>query len=725
MKRISLIEQTTMTECGLCCLCMILNYYGIRENIFKLKQEIEIGRNGLSIQNISEIARRYGVDCKTYKFKNQPQTLPAMLFVNNSHFVILERIKGGKFYIVDPAIGKYVLDEEEFKNMSPKYYTIFFYNPALKEDGNRSISKVLVINSLKQMVKKYKKSIIVIIIFTLLFQTITISIPFGVRKIVDHNLEILQNISYNKLLMLVVGVVSFQSLVLFIKNVFLAFLKTNIHNDVSIIFVEKLLKLPLEKIFKLDKSDVIHRYNSILIIKELISEKTISIWLDVTLMILSLFYVSFKSIQIGLVLLIILVFELGEFFKLLESKQEKLGKEILKQKKSLQSFFSLLDSLFVLKAKNSESNIYNKWKSDLVDYNKASFDRTSYFNLLSAINFLITFSTPIISIILFLHYYPQSSSGEIILLYMMVLNFVNPINSILTSIDEILYGIRHYIRALEITTLDEEESGDYKLSKFGEIKIKLKNVNYKYELNSDFVLKNVSITINPGEFVAIIGKSGSGKSTFAKVLSGYLSPTSGELFYNHVSYTDINKKDFRNITSFVFQNPFILDGSLFYNVTLDRSNINYEDVVRACKDTSIYDDIEKLPMKFNTPMNRELPTLSGGQMQRVVLAREIITKPKILVLDEPTSALDVKTERIVQESVESLKCTRILVTHRLNTIEKADKIIVMDSGKIVDCGNHNNLYNKNMSYRQMYDSYMNKYQKGVNKHGTIRTKKCL
>lgn len=207
--------------------------------------------------------------------------------------------------------------------MSPKYYTIFFYNPALKEDSNRSISKVLVINSLKQMVKKYKKSIIVIIIFTLLFQAITISIPFGVRKIVDHNLEILQNISYNKLLMLVVGVVSFQSLVLFIKNVFLAFLKTNIHNDVSIIFVEKLLRLPLEKVFKLDKSDVIHRYNSILIIKELISEKTISIWLDVALMILSLFYVSSKSIQIGLVLLIILVFELGEFFKLLESKQEK------------------------------------------------------------------------------------------------------------------------------------------------------------------------------------------------------------------------------------------------------------------------------------------------------------------------------------------------------------------------------------------------------------------
>ncbi|WP_061460394.1 peptidase domain-containing ABC transporter, partial [Streptococcus gallolyticus] len=657
------------------------------------------------------IAGRYGVECKTYEFKNPPKTLPAMIFVNDSHFVILERVKNKKFYIVDPAIGKYVLNEKELKDMSPRYYTIFSYSPTPSESCDIRISKVLVANSLKQIIKKYKKTIIVVILFTLLFQAITISVPFGVRKIVDHNLGILQKISYNKLLILVVGIISFQGFVFLLKNVFLAFLKTNIYKDISVIFIEKLLKLPLEKIFKIDKSDIIHRYNSILIIKELISEKTISIWLDVALMILSLFYVSYKSIQIGLLLLIIFAFELGEFFKLLESKQEKLGKEILRQKKSLQSFFSLLDSLFILKAKNSELNVYNEWENDLVNYNKASFDRARYFNLLSAINFFITFSTPIISIILFLQYYPQSSSGEIILLYMMVLNFVNPINSILASIDEILYGVRHYIRALEITTLDEEGSGYCKLSKFENIKIGLKNVNYKYELNSDFVLKDISITINPGEFVAIIGKSGSGKSTLAKLLSGYLSPTTGELFYNHINYMDVEKKDFRNLISFVFQNPFILDGSLLYNITLDRQNITYEDVVRACKNTSIYDDIEKLPLKFNTPMNREIPTLSGGQMQRVVLAREIITKPKILVLDEPTSALDVETERIVQESVESLKCTRILVTHRLNTIEKADKIIIMDSGKIIDCETHDNLYNKNILYREMYDSYMNKYQK--------------
>lgn len=323
---------------------------------------------------------------------------------------------------------------------------------------------------------------------------------------------------------------------------------------------------------------------------------------------------------------------------------------------------------------------------------------------------MITFSIPILLILLFLYYSPNSGSGELILLYMMVLNFINPINNILNSIDEILYGVKHYERVLEISTLDNETNGTHKLSEDTDIEINFKNINYQYELNGAKVLNGINLKVHSGEFVAIIGKSGSGKTTLAKMLLGYVSPSSGDMTYNNISYSKIDKKDFRNISAFVSQDSPMFDGDVMYNISLGRESVSGEQVIETCKRVSIYDDIMSMPMKFHTLLFRDKPSISGGQKQRISLARELVTTPRILVLDEPTSALDVKTERIIQKNVEALHCTRVLVTHRLNTVEKADKILIMDNGKIIDYGNHYYLYKNNKYYCDLYDSYMNKYQ---------------
>lgn len=178
----------------------------------------------------------------------------------------------------------------------------------------------------------------------------------------------------------------------------------------------------------------------------------------------------------------------------------------------------------------------------------------------------------------------------------------------------------------------------------------------------------------------------------------------------NITFSKIDKTDFRNISAFVSQDSPIFDGDVMYNISLGRESVSGEQVIETCKRVSIYDDIRSMPMKFHTPLFRDNPSLSGGQKQRISLARELVTTPRILVLDEPTSALDVKTERIIQKNVEALHCTRILVTHRLNTVEKADKILIMDNGKIIDYGNHHYLYKNNKDYCDLYDSYMNKYQ---------------
>ncbi|HEP1452108.1 TPA: DUF4135 domain-containing protein [Streptococcus pyogenes] len=178
----------------------------------------------------------------------------------------------------------------------------------------------------------------------------------------------------------------------------------------------------------------------------------------------------------------------------------------------------------------------------------------------------------------------------------------------------------------------------------------------------------------------------------------------------NITFSKIDKTDFRNISAFASQDSPIFDGDVMYNILLGRESVTEKQVIEICKRVSLYEDIRSMPMKFHTPLFRDNPSLSGGQKQRISLARELVTTPRILVLDEPTSALDVKTERIIQKNVEALHCTRVLVTHRLNTVEKADKILIMDNGKIIDYGNHHYLYKNNKDYCDLYDSYMNKYQ---------------
>ncbi|ARC34911.1 peptidase C39 (plasmid) [Streptococcus equinus] len=612
VRKITPIEQTTPTECGLCCLYMMLDYFDISETYFKLKQQVNLGRNGLSIKNISDIASIYGVTCKTYRFSKYPENLPVMVFVSDSHFVILEDIRNDVFTIVDPAVGKYVLAKNEFFELSPKFYTEFFYDK-VTNSSKKIVKRGLVGRNVKEMIFVNRKDIFLTILYTLIFQIITVSIPFFIRGIIDGNWVFLKKFGYLESAVLLSIIIFFQGGFYFLKNISLVKLQNKFHSTISEKFVTKLLKLPIEYIGKIDKTDIIHRYNGLMIVRELLSERIISIWLDIILMFASISYITYVSI-------------------------------------------------------------------------------------------------PILLILLFLYYSPNSGSGELILLYMMVLNFINPINNILNSIDEILYGVKHYERVLEISTLDNETNGTYKLSEDTDIEINLKNINYQYELNGAKVLNGINLKVHSGEFVAIIGKSGSGKTTLAKMLLGYVSPSSGDITYNNISFSKIDKKDFRNISAFVSQDSPMFDGDVMYNISLGRESVSGEQVIETCKRVSIYDDIRSMPMKFHTLLFRDNPSISGGQKQRISLARELVTTPRILVLDEPTSALDVKTERIIQKNVEALHCTRVLVTHRLNTVEKADKILIMDNGKIIDYGNHYYLYKNNKYYCDLYDSYMNKYQ---------------
>ena len=705
MKKIRLLEQTSPTECGLCCLYMIMEYFGIDENFFRLKNSINIGRSGLSLKNIRDIASKYGVTLKTYKIEslNQQQSFPVMLFLEKNHFIILEKIKKGKYKILDPAIGKYILDKNEFISLKPLYYTVFElqnYN-FVRNNQEKNIK-----NKFIDIFKFKRKYIFYSLVLSVIFQVFTIATPFVIRKIIDSK-EILLKFDILEIFFLLIVLIIFQCSIYFLKTIFINLTQNNIHLELANNLVKKIVELPIGYIFKIDKSDILHRYNGITIARELFSERIVSMWFDVILVISAIVYVGIYSFRLFILLFIVLLFEVLLYVAVMRVKQERLGKEVLEQKRTLEFVFSLVDSLYTIKSNNAHMDVYEEWTEKFKKYVDAIYKRNKLFAVFTSLNSFFTIFLPIVVVVYYVYYKNNVSSGNLLLLYLMTVNFINPLNKILNSIDEVAYEWKYFEKVSEFCLLESEKNGTHKLSCDDKLEIKLNNVSYKYEYNSGNVLKNISLEIKDGEFISVIGKSGCGKSTLAKILLGYEEVTSGEVTYNNLELQCIDKKDFRDVSSLIIQDNPILDGSIEYNISLNRKNIDLIDLKNIMENVDLYSDIEKMPMKFNTPIRRDNTTLSGGQKQRIALAREIISRPRLLVLDEPTSALDIATERIIQKNLEDLNCTRVLITHRLNTITKSDKIVIMDKGEIIDVGTHVDLYKNNIHYKTMFDWYMN------------------
>jgi len=231
--------------------------------------------------------------------------------------------------------------------------------------------------------------------------------------------------------------------------------------------------------------------------------------------------------------------------------------------------------------------------------------------------------------------------------------------------------------------------------------IMLRNVCFRYSASSPWVLRNISVYIRPGQKIGIVGGTGSGKSTLAKLLLGLHAPTEGTVYFDAFSLQKINHPMLRAQCGVVLQDPFLFSGSIRDNITVSNDQISLKRVMWAAEMAGIHDEIMQLPMKYDTRVAEGGSGFSGGQIQRLVLARALVNRPAVLLLDEATSHLDSMTEAVVEENLNQLSCTRIVIAHRLSTIRNADQIFVMEQGQIVEQGTHEELMSLGQLYAQM------------------------
>lgn len=702
MGKVPYIEQMHHSECGLASIAMILGYYKYHLPLSELRDKYGVSKGGTSLYQIRKIAESFDLKVDGFRIpaENLSEiTLPAILHWEGKHYIVLEKINGKQACIVDPAKGRRKIPFDEFSN---KYSGIALtLSPTENFEKRKGTSHVKFF--LSYVIDK-KKLIAGIVLISLLTQLVSLSVPQLIQWMTDNvfvkkNADYLEVIGYGILIV-------FSSYFVFstLRGILIAKLQTAVDKSLMTKFVDKLLKLTYSFFENRSTGELLFRANSNVYIRQILSTKAITVFIDVILLItyIAMMFtysvkLTFIVLSLGTLIFLTLVFSTTISRKLADQ-------EINFQAKGQGVLSEALNGIGDVKVMGMEQNIYTKWHDVFKNQLKFAEKRAIWTMFINTIAMALQFILPI-----FLLWMSgkalisgQMTLGMVLAFNSLAIAFVTPIISLGNSYSELIYLGSYIQKIYDVMTGKEEKQNtpDKELKLSG--KLELTNVSFKHNYFSEPSLRNINLKIDVGEKIAIVGSSGSGKSTLVKILLGLYSPTEGTVRYDGKSLNEYSISQLRQSMGVVFQEARLFNKTIYENITLAKEDMPLEDVVVAAHRANIHDEIMQLPLNYQTTVSEFGINFSGGQRQRLILARALAQEPSILLLDEATSALDTVSEKKITNYLNSLKCTQIVIAHRLSTVKDVDRLIVMDKGEIVEIGTHQQLIQKKGFYYRLY-----------------------
>nr|MDZ8015299.1 NHLP family bacteriocin export ABC transporter peptidase/permease/ATPase subunit [Nostoc sp. ZfuVER08] len=716
-RRTPTILQMEAVECGAAALGIILGYYGRIVPLPQLRQDCGVSRDGSRAVNILKAARSYGLNAKGMKADldglRQLQC-PYIVFWNFNHYLVVEGFSNKQVYINDPATGPRSVSLEEFDTSFTGVVLLFTPSENFKKGG----SKPNIILGLRERLQGSGQVLAFCICAGFLLVIPGVASPIFSQMFVDNVLVQNRQDWLRPLLLGMILTAIVNGLLTLLQLKFLRRMKIKLSVGMSSRFFWHILRLPVSFYdcrFAGEISSRIHLNDKL---ANLLSGKLATTAIAAVMVI---FY-AIVMLQYDAVLtsigIIFVAINLLTLHKISRWRVDANIKLIQEQGKVNGVAISGLQSMETLKASGLESDFFARWAG----YYAKSINAYQEVNITNQTlgilpSFLSAITSMLVLVIGGLRVMDGNLSiGMLVAFQGLMQSFMEPVNNLvslgsdlqevegsLNRLDDVLQNPVVPELTEETQQAQEKVFADYLQPKLQGY-VKLENVTFSYGEVETPLIENFNLSIKPGQRVALIGKSSSGKSTIAKLICGLYQPTQGEIKFDGKPRNQIPRQVIANSIAFVEQNILLFAGSVRDNLTLWDTTVPESSLVQACQDAAIHDVIFSLPGGYDSKLSEGAANLSGGQRQRLEIARALVNNPSILIVDEATSALDTETEKIIDQKLRQRGCTCIIVAHRLSTIRDCDEIIVLDRGKVMQRGTHEELQQVEGYYSQLIRS---------------------
>ncbi|MBF0517399.1 MAG: NHLP family bacteriocin export ABC transporter peptidase/permease/ATPase subunit [Nitrospirae bacterium] len=702
------VLQMEAVECGAAALAMILGYYGLFVPLEKLRMECGVSRDGSKASNMLLAARKFGLIAKGFKMELEDvyeASLPAIVFWNFNHFVVLEGFKKDTVFINDPGSGPRRLTLDEFDSSFTGVILTFDKGPDFKAGGEKSN----MVRSLARRLRGSEAALLYVVITNLLLVVPGIIIPIFSKIFVDDILVGGMKTWIYPLLWGMAATALLNFLLTWIQQYYLARLETKFSVTSSSKFLWHVLRLPIEFFTQRYAGDISNRVSINDRIATLLSGTLATNMINLMMILFYAVVMFFYDIVLTLIAIGIALINFI-FLKYISRSRVDVNKKLQQEKgKLLGAAMDGLQTIETLKATGAESDFFAKWagyQAKAITSQQALGISSQRLNVVPVL--LTSISNAVILTVGGLRVIEGSLSvGMLVAFQSLMTSFITPINQIVSlggTIQETEADINRLDDVLkyEIDPVYNEKPHDTEIEKTKlQGYMQLKDVSFGYSRLEPPLIENFNLNLRPGSRVALVGGSGSGKSTIGKLIAGVYEPWSGEILFDNTPRKELSRLIMTNSLTAVDQDIFLFNDTIRNNITLWDSTIREDDVINAAKDACIHDDIAARDGGYKSMLDEGGLNFSGGQRQRLEIARALVLNPTIVVLDEATSALDPRTEMLVDEHLRRRGCTCVIVAHRLSTIRDCEEIIVLEKGKIVQRGTHEELIQAEGLYSEL------------------------
>lgn len=710
------VLQMEAVECGAAALSIILGYYGKFVPLEKLRISCGVSRDGLKATNILKAAREYGLEAKGYAKsieKLMQLQMPAIIFWNFNHFLVIEGFTKNKVYLSDPAQGRYHVSHQEFDDAFTG--VVMTFKPG--ENFEKGNERKGLMSSLASRVKNSKMSITYIVLVSLFLVIPGLIIPSFTKIFIDKYLVNGVSEFIMPLLLIMGGVLVINSILVYLQQYYLLRLETKLALTTSSKFLWHVFHLPIAFFTQRYSGEIGNRVSLNDKVAKLLSGDLANAALNTIVVV---FYATLMfSYDILLTVIGITMAALNIVaLQFISSARKEGNRRFMNEKgKLLGTTTSGISMIETLKASGRENDFFTTWTGYLAKVMNAQQELgwlTTRLNiippLLMSLTTAIVLGTGAMRVM-----DGQMTLGMLVAFLYLMNSFMEPVNQLVNvgrllqetegdmgRIDDVLnYEISSEFEEKEVNKKTNQNPINlHKLTGHFE----MKNITFGYNTTMPALIEDFSLSLKPGSRVALVGGSGSGKSTVARLASGLYEPWKGEIRFDNKLRKDIPRPVITESVAVIDQEVLMFKGSIQENIAFWDSKIPEKHIIQSARDAAIHDVVAARIDAYDSEVLERGLNFSGGQLQRLEIARALALNPTILIMDEATSALDPKSEKIVMDNIKKRGCTCLIVAHRLSTIMDCDEIIIMEFGKIVERGTHQELLNNNGAYAKLIDS---------------------